>query len=413
MILDNFAELVWFAPVDQGVAVHNDVRVQSYQGKPVITMWEGIAKLGTGFGHLVLLNERYERIATVQAGNGYPGVDQHECVLTDRGTALFIVYNPVRWNLLAAGGGEDDPTLDGVIQEVEIATGRVVFEWHSLDHIGLDEAGGNVPKDLAEPWDYAHLNSVQDTGDGHLIVSARHTHAVYCIERATGRIRWRLNGNKSDFQMAEESKFAFQHDARLHPNGVLTLFNNASANQDDDEKVDSRGMVLQLDEENQVATLVREYVHPTGVLSVSQGNMQVLPNGNVFVGWGSAPVFTEWTAEGSLQFNGRFEAKGSSYRAYRFPWVGTPASPPDAVYERGLGDEVTAYASWNGATEVAVWEVVAGPTADALEVVARVPRSGFETAIRARTGEPLVAVQAVDADGAVLGTSAPFELLAE
>jgi hypothetical protein len=140
MILDNFAEVVWFAPVDQGVAVHNDVRVQSYQGQPVITMWEGIAKLGTGFGHLVLLNDRYERIATVQAGNGYPGVDQHECVLTDRGTALFIVYNPVRWNLLEAGGGEDDPTLDGVIQEVEIATGRVVFEWHSLDHIELDEA---------------------------------------------------------------------------------------------------------------------------------------------------------------------------------------------------------------------------------------------------------------------------------
>jgi hypothetical protein len=410
MILDNEGELVWFAPLASEVAVSNDVRVQEYNGEPVLTMWEGIAKQGTGFGHLVLRNQAYETIATVQAGNGYPGADQHECLLTPEGTALMVIYNPLKWDLSNDGGAVNGPVLDGVVQEVEIATGRVIFEWHSLDHVALDEAYGEPSATPDEPWDYFHLNSIEPTDDGNFILSARHTHAIYKIERRTGRVLWRLNGKRSDFALGEGVEFAYQHDARLHTNGDLTLFDNASSDQADAGDVQSRGLVLALDEEAKQATLVRQYVHPTAVLSVSQGNMQVLPNGNVFVGWGSAPVFSEFDPDGELVFNGRLPTGGTSYRAYRCPWAGMPIEPPALAAEPGLGSELTVYASWNGATEVATWEVVAGPGPGDLAPVGSGARTGFETAITVETAGTFVAVQALDGDGAIIGASEPIEV---
>lgn len=136
--------------------------------------------------------------------------------------------------------------------------------------------------------------------------------------------------------------------------------------------------------------------------------MQVLPNGNVFIGWGSAPVFSEFDADGALLFNGRFPQGVNSYRAYRFPWVGTPETRPDIVAETGLGDDLTVWASWNGATEVARWQVLAGPDPATLEPVGRGARLGFETALEVTTAEPYLAVEALDAEGAVLGVSDPI-----
>ncbi len=408
MILDDDGDLVWFAPLDIDVAEHNDIRVQEYRDEPVITMWEGVSQVGTGFGHFVIRDGSYDVIARLQVGNGYFGADLHECLLTTRGTALIIVYNPVRWNLASGGGDENGTALDGVVQEIDIETGRVVFEWHSLDHIELDEAIGEPPEDTDVPWDYFHLNSIEEDEAGNLILSARHTNGIYKIERSTGRVLWRLNGTRSDFEMGEGTPFAYQHDARVHPSGELTLFDNAASNQDEEGEIASRGMVLRLDEEGKTATLVREYLHPTDILSISQGNTQVLPNGNVFIGWGSAPVFSEFDAEGNLLFNGRFPRGANTYRAYRFPWVGTPSAPPDTAVELGLGNDLTVYVSWNGATEVVQWEVLAGPDAETLEPVGSGARIGFETAIEVSIAEPYLAVQALNADGDVLGASEPI-----
>jgi hypothetical protein len=410
MILDDDGDLVWFSPLDIDVAEHNDIRVQEYRGEPVITMWEGVSQVGTGFGHFLILDGSYEVVSRLQIGNGYFGADLHECLLTPRGTALVIVYNPVRWDLTPGGGDERGTALDGIVQEIDIETGRVVFEWHSLDHIELDEAIGDPPEDIDVPWDYFHLNAIEEDPTGNLILSARHTNGIYKIERTTGRVLWRLNGTRSDFEMGEGTPFAYQHDARVHASGELTLFDNAESNQDREGEVASRGMVLRLDEEAKTATLVREYIHPTGILSISQGNMQVLPNGNVFIGWGSAPVFSEFDAEGNLLFNGRFPQGANSYRAYRFPWVGTPTVPPDTAVEPGLGNDLTVYASWNGATEVVEWEVLAGPDPEALEPVGSGARIGFETALEVTTAEPYLAVRALNADGDVLGVSEPVQL---
>nr|MBA3379713.1 aryl-sulfate sulfotransferase [Chloroflexia bacterium] len=216
--------------------------------------------------HFVLRNGRYDVVARLQVGNGYFGADLHECLLTPRGTTLVIVYNPVRWNHTSGGGDEDGTALDGIVQEIDIETGRVLFEWHSLDHIALDEAIGEPPEDSDVPWDYFHLNSIEEDASGNLILSARHTNGIYKIERTTERVLWRLNGTRSDFEMGEGTPFAYQHDARVHPNGELTLFDNAESDQDREGEIPSRGMVLRLDEEGKTATLVREYIHHTGIL---------------------------------------------------------------------------------------------------------------------------------------------------
>jgi hypothetical protein len=408
MIIDNRGEMIWFSPLDLDVSAHNDVRAQQYQGETVLTMWEGVARQGTGFGHLVLLNQQYEEVARVQVANGFPGIDQHECKLTDHGTALAIIYNPVRWDLSAAGGSADGTVLDGVVQEIDIATGRMIFEWHSLDHIAPEEGYGEPTED--EPWDYVHVNSADVDEENNFLLSGRHTHACYRIERATGRVLWRLNGKRSDFEMGEGASFKYQHDIHVHANGEFTLFDNADSDQDASDVAWSRGLVLNLDEEAQTATLAREYVHPTEVLSVSQGNMQMLPNGNAFVGWGSAPVFSEFDAEGNLLFNGRFPQGTNSYRAYRCEWEGRPSTLPDIAVEPGLGDNVTIHASWNGATEVRSWSVLTGPNADALEPVSSSQRTGFETTIRAEVPGSFVAVAALDDDGEELGRSAAVQV---
>jgi hypothetical protein len=168
--------------------------------------------------------------------------------------------------------------------------------------------------------------------------------------------------------------------------------------------------VVELDEQNMSAKLVREYTSPKRRLSTSQGNMQLLRNSNVLIGWGSGPFISEFSPEGELLFDARFPPECESYRAFRFPWSGHPADEPAVAVEQGPDEKLKLYASWNGATEVAIWEVLAGPRPGRLESVGSVHRDGFETAMLVQTFDPYVAVRAKDRVGQPLGTSAPVTL---
>lgn len=401
MIVDNNGDAVWAYLPDVLDYQVLDVRVQQYQGSPVVTWWEGASPLGYGYGHFVMVDSSYQQVARVQVGNGFYGGDIHEFLLTDRGTALVLIYHPIFWDLTPVGGVADGAAHDGILQEIDIETGRVYFEWHSLDHVAIDETHREPQEGVT--LDYFHANSGEIDTEGNYLVSARHTDAIYKVDGGTGEVIWRLNGAQSDFEMGEGTPFRLQHDARVHPDGYLSLFDNATENAD--SGIQSRGMVLDLDEEEMTATLVREYLHPEEIVSVSQANTQVLPNGNVFVGWGSAPVSSEFTEDGELLFDARFPSGVNSYRAYREVWTGQPIDPPDVLAEAGMAGTVTIFASWNGATEVASWQVLAGPEAAQLQQATSAPRDGFETTIPVESAEPYFAVQALDASGSVLGTS--------
>jgi Arylsulfotransferase (ASST) len=310
-------------------------------------------------------------------------------------------------DLSSAGGREYGAAWEGIFQEVDIETGEVLLEWHSLEHVGVDESYVLPPEDPAYGYDYFHINSIDVDHDGNLLVSARNTWAVYKIDRESGGVLWRLGGKKSDFEMGDDTRTAFQHDARRHEDGTITIFDNGAHPQVHEQ---SRAILLRLDEEEMSATLLREYASPEKILCMSQGNAQLLSNGNVFVGWGAAPFLSEFSPDGEMLLNAGFPPECESYRAFRFSWSGHPTDDPALVAKQRSRNRVALHASWNGATEVAVWEVISGPYPNRLEPLGSVPRDGFETAILAQTRDPYVAVRARDSSGEVLGTSASFEL---
>ncbi len=402
LILDDRGQVVWFEPLStHGVT---DFRVQTYRGKRVLTWWQGQSDKGIGDGHYVIVDDRYRQIATVQAGNGLHG-DIHEFLITPRNTALITVYREIPHDLSRWGGAKEGVIDEGVVQEIDIATGRVVFEWHSADHVDPTESYESLPKD-ASPWDYFHVNSIDTDGPGRLLVSARHTHAVYSIRKSDGSVLWRMGGKKSDFAMGPGTRFAWQHDARRQPDGTIMLFDNAAS---DPGKGRSKVLVLRVDEQRRTVRLVRSLVRSPPLLSTSQGNAQSLPNGHVFVGWGSKPYATEFDRSGDAVFDLRFGVgRVDSYRAFRFPWKGLPTTRP-AVALRPAKDGTTVYASWNGATEVARWRVLAGADAAHLSPVASVAKNGFETHATVRSTARTFAVEALAADGSVLRRSSPVD----
>jgi hypothetical protein len=410
MILDEKGELVWFDPLPLDIASIDDVRVQQYQGQPVLTWWQGTGPRGYGLGHYVIRNTSYHQIATIRAGNGHTGGDLHEFLITPQGTALVSIYSPVRWDLTSAGGPNIGTAIDGIVQEIDIPTGLVLFEWHSLEHVGVEESYGEVPRTPADPFDYFHLNSIDAFDDDALLVSGRHTWGIYKIDRRTGDVIWRLNGKRSDFKMGPGSQVSYQHDARMHDNGELSIFDNHASKRGEADH--SRGVVLKLDTGAMTATLAREYIHPTHILSVSQGNLQLLPNGNAFIGWGSAPVLSEFSPEGDLVFNERFPIGAMSYRAYRAHWTGHPDDRPAIAAIAEETTKATVYVSWNGATAVAAWQILAGPDPDHLSPIHSLPKTGFESSITVHTTERHIAARALDATGIVLGTSATVHVQA-
>jgi hypothetical protein len=397
LIVDDMGRPVWFR---DGLYALN-FRVQEYRGEPVLTWWEGEPTPRPSVGVYVMLDGSYREVKRVQAGNGYKG-NQHDFLLTPQGTALLTVYNLVGRDLSYLGGPVAGRVIEGIAQEVDVETGEVLFEWHSLDHVDVEES--YIENYYSPQLDYFHINSIDVDHDDNLLLSARNTSAVYKIDRQSGEVIWRLGGKKSDFEMGEGTRTFWQHDARRQPDGTISIFDNGAGPQVHPQ---SRGIVVDLDEDSMEATLVRAYTHPEGLVSTSQGNMQVLPEGNVFIGWGSEPVVSEFSREGELVFDASFPPECESYRAFRSPWKGRPTDVPALAVGRRSSDGIALHASWNGATEVTTWEVLSGPRPNGLEPLGAVPRDGFETVMLAQTEDPYFAVRARDGSGKVLGTSAP------
>jgi hypothetical protein len=399
MILDDSGRLIWFrrTPRDE---VATDFRVQSYRGKPVLTWWQGGLIVGDGRGVGMIYDQRYRHVETVRAANGY-SMDLHEFVITPDDTALLIAFDRIEQDLRPLGGPRRGVVITSIVQEVEIATGLVRFEYHSLGSIGLDEGKAPLPKRDGGQYDYIHMNSVALDDNGDFILSARNTSGVYKVDRQTAQLTWRLGGTKTSFQMANGSSTAWQHDARQLEDGNLMIFDNGASPQVHEA---SRALTLRVDERGKTTKVIRELKHPKKLLAATQGGAQPLANGNTFVGWGSQRYFSEYDAEGELVFDAELARGNDSYRAYRMPWTGRPAARPRVVASVS-GGTVTATASWNGATEVARWQLLAGPSEDALEPVADAEAEDFETEVEGETEQPLVAMRALDADGNELATS--------
>jgi hypothetical protein len=407
MIFDDGGRLVWYHPVRKP-DIATDFRVQIYAGRPVLTWWQGHVYTGDGFGHGEIWDSSYRPVTQVNAADGLD-FDLHEFRLTPRNTALITAYQRVRTDLRPYGGDRDGVVVDGVVQEIDIRTGLKLFEWHSLDHVAPWESYIPAPRGPGAQWDYFHLNAIDEDTAGNVIVSGRNTWGIYAVSRATGERIWRLGGKRSTFKLGRGVKTAWQHDPRLMGDGTLTLFDNAASGMGRPFRKASRALTVRLDTANRTATLVSAFADPHKLSAGSQGDVQRLPNGDDFVGWGAQRYFTEFGPAGQVLLEGRMSVDNTSYRMYRFPWSGRPSEPPRAAASRS-GTSVKVSASWNGATGVARWQLLAGPATAAMTPVADAPATGFETTITAPASQPLVAMRAFDAAGNALATSAPVKV---
>jgi hypothetical protein len=402
LLVDDAGEPVWIHPVPKAAA---NFEVQTLGGRPVLTWWQGeIAKYGVGLsGEFVIMDSNYHDVMTVQAQHGLPA-DLHEFLITPEGIAYFLAYRQYTTDLRSVGGPSSGQALDPMIQAVDLSTGSLVFEWSSADHIDFAESEATYSADV--PFDPVHSNSINITPDGKILLSARNTWTIYKIDPATGEIIWRLGGKKSDFELGRGVHFAWQHDARMYPDGTMSLFDNQA---EPAQAKQSRGLVLNVDEVDKATSVRSQYFHPRmSLLAESQGSFQILPNDNVVVGWGAEPYYTEFTSGGTTVLDAKME-KGTSYRAFRFEWSGRPSNVP-AVASTSESGRAMVYASWNGSTETTSWRLLAGFSADQLVSVTEVRRDGFETAIEAPHRATHAAVAALNTSGTVLAQSPTIKL---
>jgi hypothetical protein len=402
MILNSSGGLVWSHPLPPGEFA-TDFRVQQYEGKPVLAWWQGqILSVGFGQGLDVLYNSSYQRVAEIRAGNGMHA-DLHELQLTSSGTAWLDAFDPVDMDLSSVHGSAHGVVSDSIIQEIDIKTGLVMFEWHALGHIPLADSYNTLPTTASYPWDYAHVNSISLEPSGNILLSARSMWALYEIDARTGEVMWRLGGKRSNFTLGPGVAFHWQHDAEVQPNGLISVFDNGASPA---EEKQSRGLLLHVDSSAHTVSLVKQFVNPSKtLLASSQGDLQSLPGGDWLMGYGGLPNFTEYDADGKVLFDASLVTADQDYRTYVEPWTGTPSTVPSVAAQRGSGSMVTVEASWNGATQVASWQVLAGSSASTLAVVQSAPEQGFETAIPVTTSEPDIAVRALDSGGHTLATS--------
>jgi hypothetical protein len=421
MIAEQDGALVWFHPLPAGESATN-FEVQSYDGQPVLTWWQGrILEVGFGQGEDVIYNSSYQPIAYVRAGNGYHA-DLHEIRLTHEGTAWIDAFDPIRMNLSSMHGSSNAIVNDSVVQEIDVKTGLVMWEWHSFGHIALSESHNSIPSSPDSPWDYVHINSISPgpasqteaagaDQPGDVLLSSRSTWTLYDVNMRTGGFVWRLGDRGSSFKLGPGTRFYWQHDAEWQPGGLISVFDNGS---DPPKEKQSRGLLLDPNTAAHTVTLVKQFTNPHyTLLASSQGNLLNLSTanntaGNWMMGYGGLPNFTEHSPSGAVLLDGTLGKNVQDFRTYLSPWSGHPTSAPSLAVQSGTGTgggKLTVAASWNGATEVASWQVLAGTSATSLAPVATAPRRGFQTSISLSSTSPYVAVQALNAAGAVIGRS--------
>ena len=377
MILDMAGNLVWSAPGQYGDASAN-TKIQRYNDQDYLTFWAGEKLQESGLGKYCMLNSSYDVVHTVSAvGESMKG-DLHEFKITGDGSAIITVYERVLVNMKDTNVdiSADQMIVDGVLQEIDVATGKLIFEWRSsdhLDHSALQTSFGGFVADGA--FDYFHMNSIEKDTRGNYLISFRHLHTLVYVESVTGNILWTLGSDSGDFEdlsQGDATGFQWQHDARWisEDDGIISLFDNGIAHKHPDAAY-SQGLIIQLDFVEWTANLLQEYTSRDLIGSASQGDIQLLErphdDSHVFIGWGASAAFTEHSINGDLLCETHFGAswlfyfeRVSSYRAFKtFDWKAIPSAwDPEA---RVAGDKI--YISWNGATEVAYWALQARSTA--------------------------------------------------
>ncbi|KAL3428522.1 hypothetical protein PVAG01_02031 [Phlyctema vagabunda] len=428
-IFTDSGDLVWSGFTYFSIWATN-FQASRYKGQDILFSFEGShnAAYGHGYGHTTFLNQNYETILELRAGN-HRLTDKHEFHIINEETALIQIYHPVPWNLTAYGGSEEQQWIvDARFQELDIESGEVLFEWSSLDYVKPSEAflplnpgQAGSGYNSSDAWDYFHINSVDKDSEGNYLISARDANAVYKINGTNGDLIWQLGGKSSDFALGDQVKFAFQHHARYLEKSkdgtkeAISLYDNSAHGTESGHGDEvhfykySRGKIIEVDTNTWKAKLVQSFNPPDNLLSKSQGSTQILPNGNALVNWGSEGAVTEFRPDGTPIFHAYFDSGYlglgvENYRAFRYNWTGIPNEAPAIVaLENKDNSETSIYVSWNGDTQTKLWRFYEVDETGHRSYVGQAERHSFETVLKLdRTKLKNVEAEGLDAEGAVL-----------
>ena len=426
-IFTDTGELVWSGYTYYSIWATN-FQAGRYNGQDILFCFEGShnAAYGHGHGHTTFLDQNYETIKELRAGN-HRLTDKHEFIIINEKTALIQIYHPVPWNLTAYGGSREQQWIvDARFQELDIASGKVLFEWSSLDHIdpsegylALNPGQAGSGYNSSDAWDYFHINSVDKDDEGNYLISARDANAILKINGQNGKVLWQLGGKSSNFTLGDEVFFAFQHHARFVAKSedgqkeIISLYDNSAHGSESGHGPEvhlaktSSGKIVEVDTGNWTSRIIQAFYPPDGLLSKSQGSTQLLPNGNVLVNWGSEGAITEFLPNGTAIFHAYMDSGYlglgvENYRGFRYNWTGTPHEAPAVVALNNKDSgKATIFVSWNGDTRTKTWQfyevnVITGRRS----LLGEAARTGFETQFPLeRELTQGQAVQAVAVDG--------------
>ncbi|KIX09280.1 uncharacterized protein Z518_00359 [Rhinocladiella mackenziei CBS 650.93] len=422
-IYDNRGNLVYSGFGSTGGGPSHNFHVCSVDGTDHLCFITGAQNDGYVRGYAVILDDSLTTRTSIHSQGGLANFDEHEFHVLDDGTSLFTLYQPEHYDLtdydITAGQGW---IMNNFFQHIELGTKRLLFEWSALDHVPLSESFvmpnstevSGTGFSSTSPWDYFHINAVDQNADGDYLVSARHTCTVYKVSGQDGHIIWRLGGATSDFSFAPGLNFSFQHDARFREENetttIISLFDNASNGYNQTSR-HSAGMLLKLDHTTGTVSLVQDFIAPDEMISASQGNIQLLGRNqdwrtsNVFLGWGSNAYISEYTPDGRMVQQGHFATTGSmNYRAFKYNLTTNPTDAPALyTYAHNTSAPTSYWMSWNGATKPAQWRIYASTSRTGpWTVVDTVDRNGFETHFTAPRYHAWSLVESLDADGNAL-----------
>ena len=420
LILDHNLQPVWFDPIGVNALAAN-LKVQSYKGQPVLSWWQGVVSASgdTTSGEDVVVDQHYRHVATLKGADGWV-ISQHEMIIGGA-DAWVTAYKNVPMNLTPYGGSANGVVIDSAVQEYDLATGQLLYTWDALNPGGTPNVPLSQSKQRAFPgipWDAYHINSIEPAGHETFLVSLRNTWSAYLVNRLTNGIEWTLSGNPalSSFKLPANAQFEWQHDVELHNGNVVSVFDDACCGYQTittktvkfaKPKGPTRGLVLKLNLTNHTGSFVAQYTRGNTFNAAFLGNTQLLPGGNVALGWGSQPFFSEDSSKGKVLLDAFWPVPDQSYRTYVEKWVGIPFFPPSGAVRNNVG-KATVYASWDGDTQVVGWRVLAGSSAQSLKTVATKTKTGFETTIPLSSTYKSYEVQALGPNNKVLGTSKPF-----
>ncbi|KAJ9625492.1 uncharacterized protein PV06_01777 [Exophiala oligosperma] len=417
-IYDNRGNLVWSGFAETGGGPSHNFHVCSINGTENLCFITAAQNVGYGRGYAVVLDNTLTTHTSVRSQSGLANFDEHEFnVLDDGDSSLFTLYNPEHHDLSAYNVSGQGWLMNCYFQHLELGTNKPIFEWSAIDHVTLNETfvkplGSEVAGDgltPTSPWDYFHINSVDQYANGDYLVSARHTCTLYRVSGQDGHIIWRLGGSFSDFAFPPGLNFSFQHDARIREENktttIISLFDNASNGYNQTSRYSS-GLILKLDHTRNTVSLLKRFIAPDEFVSASQGNVQLMAKdwrtANAFLGWGSNAFISEYTSDGRMVQQGHFATTGSmNYRAFKNNFTTDPTDAP-ALYTYAHNDSApTSYwMSWNGATKVAQWRIYSASERNGpWTVIDTVKKAGFETTFTAPKYHSWSIVESIDAKG--------------